>query len=61
MVAALGQLMCRLEADPAVTVVVFGVAVEDFVIADFETMRGNDMAADPVRGLPVWPDLASVG
>ena len=52
MVAALGQLMYRLEADPAVTVLVFGDAVEDFVNADFDRCVATTWP--PIR-VPAWP------
>jgi enoyl-CoA hydratase/carnithine racemase len=59
-IVALRKLMDTLEADPAVKVVVFDSADEDYFLAHFDVARSGELPTDPgPTGLPVWPDLAT--
>lgn len=58
-ILALRALMDTLEADPAVKVVVFDSADEDYFIAHFDVARGGELPGPGPTGLPAWADLAS--
>lgn len=51
--------MDTLEADPAVKVVVFDSADEEYFIAHFDVARGGELPGPGPTGLPAWPDLAT--
>jgi hypothetical protein len=53
------MMMDTLEADPAVRVVVFDSADEEYFIAHFDVRRGGDLPGPGPTGLPAWPDLAT--
>ena len=58
-IIALRELMDTLEADPAVKVVVFDSADEEYFIAHFDVARGGELPGPGPTGLPAWPDLAT--
>src|SRR6266508_3475743 len=58
-IIALRELMDTLEADPAVKVVVFDSADEEYFIAHFDVARGGELPGPGPIGLPAWPDLAT--
>lgn len=58
-IVALRDLMDTLEADPAVKVVVFDSADEEYFIAHFDVVRGGELPGPGPTGLPAWPDLAT--
>lgn len=57
-ILALRALMDTLEADPAVKVVVFDSADEDYFIAHFDVARGGELPGPGPTGLPAWAGLA---
>ncbi|TWP53964.1 enoyl-CoA hydratase/isomerase family protein [Lentzea tibetensis] len=59
-IVALSALLDRLEADPAVKVVVFDSADEDFFLAHFDVARADRLPREPgPTGLPILADLAT--
>jgi enoyl-CoA hydratase/carnithine racemase len=59
-ILALRELLSTLEADPAVKVVVFDSADDDYFIAHFDLLRSADLPRDPgPTGLPPWPDIVA--
>jgi enoyl-CoA hydratase/carnithine racemase len=46
-IVALRELMDTLEADPAVKVVVFDSADDEYFIAHFDVARGSELPSDP--------------
>ncbi|MEU0882028.1 enoyl-CoA hydratase/isomerase family protein [Lentzea sp. NPDC005914] len=56
----LREVVDRLEADPAVKVVVFDSADEEFFLAHFDIVRGGEVPAEPgPSGLPYWADIVT--
>jgi enoyl-CoA hydratase/carnithine racemase len=59
-VAALRNLLSTLEADPAVHVVVFDSADDEYFIAHVDMTRSAELPKDlGPTGLPWWPDIAT--
>jgi enoyl-CoA hydratase/carnithine racemase len=57
-VAALKDLVDRLDADPLVQVVVFDSANPDFYMAHIDLVRRYEVGQEPgPTGLPPWPDI----